>query len=204
MDLVNLTLINYKIVNSWFFKSSRWKADMLLYSLEQIVYSKFVLQFWFRGSNVWRFSKLIGLGNTASLEILTWVEHCIFAQMLECCKANWETYYCPGTSSVHRRVLSTGSEPQTDSKCFLWNRWLILCHAGPSVEHSHRTPGIAPTWPLFSIVCPPSPVWSRSIQAAGHCCINGRPHSAPRTLDCMTTANNSHIPAGVEVYPLTI
>lgn len=45
------------------------------------------------------------------------------------------------------------------------------------------TPLIVPTWPLFSIVCLSSVVWSGSIQAAGHCCVNGRPCWAPRTLN---------------------
>lgn len=74
--------------------------------------------------------------------------------------------------------------------CLPWNRWLILCHAGPAVDCPPvpstpiplpHTP-IAPTWPLFSIVCLSSLVWSWSIQAAGHCCINSGSHCTPRML----------------------
>ena len=34
----------------------------------------------------------------------------------------------------------------------------------------------------FSIVSPSSPLWSRSIQTAGHCCVNGRLQCASRCL----------------------
>lgn len=62
------------------------------------------------------------------------------------------------------------------------------------------TPLIAPTWPLFSIVCPLSPVWSRSIQSTGHCCVNGDQHCAPRTPASQHL--NSAIAATVEALRL--
>lgn len=99
-------------------------------------------------------------------------------------------------------LFSYVSEPQTDGcwlVCSETDDWFCVALSLLSTALS-PTPLIAPTWPLFSIVCPLSPVWSRSIQATGHCCVNGDPHCAPRTLAAQH--HNSAIAATVEALRL--
>lgn len=60
---------------------------------------------------------------------------------------------------------------------------------------------IAPTWSLFPIVCLSSLVWSRSIQPAGHCCVNGSPRCAPMTLALLSMTTDAW---SQSIYLLTI